>query len=279
MRIPLAVAIVLMWVGIASAQSTRAYGYDPAQTVDICTPSIWTPSPPSVVLFHGGAFQHGDKSDMAFQCQNYAAKGYYAYAPNYRLLSIGPPIQHRWPEQIADAQLIVRWIRASQGLTGKLCAFGVSAGATLASLLGTLDAIIPSDVSDQFPDASPRADCSVVNSPVGNWIKFRTFNSTSQQTTDALFDYPAMGDGYVNSGSPVYKIKPDSSPAYISHGKQDTTIPIAQSYELMSAYQNAGVTLGSWFYDGGHVFAGLTSIQRNAILMTESKWVDTAVGR
>lgn len=66
--------------------------------------------------------------------------GYVAIAVNYRLLRGD---SNRWPAQLDDVQLAVRWLRANSTKDNldpnRIGAFGHSAGAQLAALLGMED--------------------------------------------------------------------------------------------------------------------------------------------
>jgi len=69
-----------------------------------------------------------------------ARSGFVAFSVDYRLLHGN---ENRWPAQLDDVQRAVRWIRANADKYGvnpeKIGAFGHSAGAQLASLLGLED--------------------------------------------------------------------------------------------------------------------------------------------
>src|SRR6202161_2343375 len=101
---------------------------------------------PAVVLIHGGSWTSLDKSTMRTMGRFLARSGFVAFAVDYRLLHGS---ENRWPAQLDDVQRAVRWIRANAAKyrvdPDHIGAFGHSAGAQLAALLGLED---PRDNSD-----------------------------------------------------------------------------------------------------------------------------------
>ncbi|MBK8967627.1 MAG: alpha/beta hydrolase [Lewinellaceae bacterium] len=91
---------------------------------------------PGVLLIHGGGWSSGSKAHQVPMAQQLAGKGYIAAAVEYRL---SPEAQY--PAAVYDLKEAVRWMRAHAaefGLdTAKIAVLGCSAGAQLASLLGT----------------------------------------------------------------------------------------------------------------------------------------------
>ena len=85
---------------------------------------------------------------MSHMGQFLASYGLAAFAVDYRLLQ---GTHNRWPAQLDDVQRAVRWVRANAAKYGvspnRIGAFGHSAGATLASLLGMEETRDNSDAS------------------------------------------------------------------------------------------------------------------------------------
>ncbi len=90
---------------------------------------------PAVVLIHGGGWQSGDKSQMHSMAKYLAAKGYAAFAVEYRL-----SLEAKYPEAVYDLKSAVRWIRANARQFNvnpeNIASLGTSAGGQLAALLG-----------------------------------------------------------------------------------------------------------------------------------------------
>src|SRR5215210_1869779 len=89
---------------------------------------------PVIVWIHGGAWAEGDKAGgpAAF----YSSLGYAVARVNYRVSS-----EALFPAQLFDVKGAVRWLRANAAKyrldADHIGAWGASAGAHLASLLGT----------------------------------------------------------------------------------------------------------------------------------------------
>jgi acetyl esterase len=85
---------------------------------------------PAIVLFHGGSWISGDKSQLDWQCRYFVQQGMVAVTANYRLLGKDTGI--------VDAASAVWWFRnkaASLGVdTGKIILGGASAGGHLATM-------------------------------------------------------------------------------------------------------------------------------------------------
>ncbi|WP_116127029.1 alpha/beta hydrolase [Lewinella sp. IMCC34183] len=102
---------------------------------------IWRPGNPvrlrpAVIMIHGGGWTTGSKENLIPMAQQLAARGYVTITPEYRLSAEAP-----YPAGVCDLKLAVRWARANAAVygidTSRIAAFGASAGAHLASLLGT----------------------------------------------------------------------------------------------------------------------------------------------
>ncbi|HLK56291.1 MAG TPA: alpha/beta hydrolase, partial [Chthonomonadaceae bacterium] len=95
--------------------------------LDVYRPQSVTGKRPGVVLVHGGGWVAGDKSFYAPVGNLLAARGYVAFAIDYRLA----PIFH-YPAQVDDVQRAVRWVRAHAATYNldpdRLGAIGDSAG-------------------------------------------------------------------------------------------------------------------------------------------------------
>ena len=91
---------------------------------------------PGVLLIHGGGWASGNKSHLVPMAQKLAAAGYVTASVEYRLSP-----EATYPAGVVDLKTAVKWfkIRAEDyGLdTSRIAVLGTSAGATLATLLGT----------------------------------------------------------------------------------------------------------------------------------------------
>ena len=90
---------------------------------------------PTVVFFHGGGWQQGDKWHMHKWIRKVVSSGYVGVSVAYRFAP-----EFKWPTQIEDAKEAVRYIRAhSKELkvdAGNIGVMGESAGGYLAMMVG-----------------------------------------------------------------------------------------------------------------------------------------------
>jgi len=91
---------------------------------------------PGILLIHGGGWNSGSKEQLVLLGQDLAKHGYVAMTIEYRR---SPEAQY--PAAVLDLKEAVRWSRAhadTYGIdTSRIIALGCSAGAQLASLIGT----------------------------------------------------------------------------------------------------------------------------------------------
>jgi acetyl esterase/lipase len=106
-----------------------AYGTGPRQVMDLAVPAGGAPAP-VLVMIHGGAFQMGDKSDLAVWPE-FQQAGIAVVRPNYRLSKTDA-----WPAQAEDCLAAIVHLQregAALGLDpGRIVLLGHSAGAFLA---------------------------------------------------------------------------------------------------------------------------------------------------
>ena len=109
------------------------YGPLPRQKLDIYRPE-GAALLPTVVFFHGGAWQSGNKNFYLFAGVALARQGYAVAIPNYRLYP-----EAGFPDFLADCAQAVAWVRSNLALLGgdpaRLFLMGHSAGAYNAVML------------------------------------------------------------------------------------------------------------------------------------------------
>jgi acetyl esterase/lipase len=221
--------------------------------LDIYSPADHSTVPrPAVLLIHGGGWISGDKSSMRGMGQFLARSGFVAFSVDYRLLQ---GAQNRWPSQLEDVQGAVRWVRANAAKYGvnpdRMGAFGHSAGAQLAALLGTEETRVNSDPAlakysskvQAVVDVSGPTDFTTEKDPDG--IAFLT----------NLFGIDYSKDPEVwRAASPVFHVSKDAAPFLIVHGTRDENVPLSQAQELFEKLQSAGVPVSFVKVDDGHTF-------------------------
>jgi acetyl esterase/lipase len=100
---------------------------------DVYRPRQGASPRPAALLFHGGAWEVGNKTDLAQAARHFAECGFVALCVEYRLTG-----EAAWPAQLIDARAAIRAARAQAAELGvdPQCLFlvGFSAGAHLALL-------------------------------------------------------------------------------------------------------------------------------------------------
>lgn len=207
---------------------------------------------PAIVLLHGGGWTSYDKSNMRLMGEFLGRHGYLAFAVDYRLFH---DKESRWPAQLDDVQRSVRWIRANAakyGVNPKLIgAFGHSAGAQLAALLGMEDTRDNSDPAlaqysskvQAVVDVSGPTDFTADHDPDGvaflNKFLGVTFGSRPEVWRLA---------------SPTFHVAKDNAAFLIVHGTRDENVPIQQAEKLFERLQAAGVPSSFVKVDDVHTF-------------------------
>ncbi|HEY0758933.1 MAG TPA: alpha/beta hydrolase fold domain-containing protein [Acidisarcina sp.] len=207
---------------------------------------------PAVMLIHGGGWTSFDKSTMRGIGEYLARGGFVAFSVDYRLFD---GAQNRWPAQLDDVQRAVRWVRANAASYGvnaeRIGAFGHSAGAQLAALLGMEETRDNSDPAlakyssrvQAVVDVSGPADFTLETDPEG-----------------AAFLEAFLGVAYVahpevwREASPAFHVSKDDAPFLIFHGTHDEDVPLAQAQELHDRLAAAGVSVSFFKVDDVHTF-------------------------
>ena len=108
----------------------QSYGPDKRHRLDVYSPDPAAALPaPVAIVFPGGGFVRGDKSERENAGLVFARAGVVTVIPNYRL---GPT--HRWPAGAEDVVRAVSWVRSHAAEYGgdpeRIWLVGESAGAT-----------------------------------------------------------------------------------------------------------------------------------------------------
>jgi acetyl esterase/lipase len=208
--------------------------------LDLYRPPRRETTRPAVILIHGGGMWTGGRADMAQPARQLARAGYVAFSIDYRLVDAGAG-HHRWPAQLDDVQLAVRWVRAhasAYGIDPELIgAYSWSAGGQLAALLGMRDT---RDPTAPLPHLSSRVACVVdlagdvdlaaYTHPPALHEVIALLGGTWQEVPDRYRDV-----------SPLSWIDRDTVPFLVIHGDHDDVVPLAQSQRLVAALRAAGV--------------------------------------
>ena len=219
-------------------------GLSPAQRLDIYLPEEGAVPFPVIVSIHGGAFMGCDKADIqVLPMLEGLERGYAVVAVNYRL-----SWQATWPALVHDVKAAVRWIRANAGRyhvdPERIAAWGGSAGAYLASILGTSAGVSElEDLSLGNPDQPSHVQAVVAWFGPTNFLKMDEYlkkrglapapgmEHSGANSPESLL----MGDQItkipdrVRAANPETYITPAAPPFFLQHGTVDSTVPVQMS--------------------------------------------------
>lgn len=221
--------------------------------VDIYEPAGTSVKPrPAVILIHGGGWSAFDKSTMRGMGGFLSRSGFVAFAVDYRLFRAG---ENRWPAQLDDVQRAVRWVRANASKYGvdpdHIGAFGHSAGAQLAALLGMEDTRDNSDPA--LAKYSSRVEAVVDVSGPSDFT--RDHDADGDQFLTNFLGAPfSQNPGVWRDASPVFHVSKKDAPFLIFHGTKDESVPVAQAQELYDKLKSAGVPADFVKVDDVHTF-------------------------
>lgn len=221
--------------------------------LDVYHPAVpSTAAQPAVILIHGGGWTSFDKSTMRSMGEFLARSGFVAFAVDYRLFAAQ---ENRWPAQLDDVQRAVRWVRANAARYNvnpeRVGAFGHSAGAQLAALLGMEDTRDNSDPAlakyssrvQAVVDVSGPTDFTIDHDAESNAFLAKFFGATFAAHPETWRD-----------ASPVFHVAKGDAPFLIVHGTRDQEVAISQAQELFDKLQSAGVAVSFIKVDDVHTF-------------------------
>jgi acetyl esterase/lipase len=226
----------------ADEEADVVYGMvdDEPLLLDVYRPPVRAAPRPAVVLVHGGGMWTGSRADMAEPARQLARAGYVAVAIDYRLVDAEAG-RHRWPAQLDDVQLAVRWVRAGADRYGvdpeRVGAYGWSAGGQLAALLGVRDT---RDLTLANPDHASRVAC-VIDLAGDVDLTAYTVPPALDEVVALLGGTPADVPERFRDVSPLSWIDTQTVPFLVIHGLEDDVVPIEQSRRLVAGLRAAGV--------------------------------------
>jgi len=198
---------------------------------------------PLVVWFHGGGFTGGDKAPARFY--GTFASGYAVASVNYRLEQVA-----KFPAQAHDAKAAIRWLRAHATEYGydpdNIFAWGASAGAELAGLLGTSvgSEALEGDVGENLDQSSAvQGVCFYYGISNLFTVAEQTFfgeqlaagiDSTLGGPIEELADLAWLM-------SPVAHVDATDPPFLLVHGTLDQACSVQQSIDFHEVLLAAGV--------------------------------------
>lgn len=219
-------------------------------SIDLRTPDA--SGAPVVVFLHGGGWLRGSRKvftpgiSAQRSFDRIVAAGFAVASCEYRLSG-----EARFPAQVDDVDAAIAWLKQHGGEYGvdasRLVLWGVSAGATLASLAGlarddvrgVVDWFGPSDL---FAMAERDTGESPADTREARWL-----GAPAGELADAA-----------RRASPTLQVHAGAPPFHIAHGTADEDVPFAQSETLAAALVAAGVDVEFVPVDGGkHFWRGI----------------------
>jgi len=224
---------------------------------------------PTLIFFHGGGWQQGDKSHMHRWLKKFASSGYVTVSVEYRFAPA-----FKWPSQVEDAKTAVRFLRAhAQQFNidpNRIGVMGESAGGYLALMLGFTG---PADGLEG--EGGYQSFSSSVQAVV-SFYSATDFTGRSWQLTPALEaeiqryynkslpEVIADFTGTNNNEDPILKkisvlpyVDKNDPPVLMFHGDSDPYSPVerAQKFEQVLARTNVSHEL-IIVKGGGHGWTG-----------------------
>ncbi|NKF24611.1 alpha/beta hydrolase [Solimonas marina] len=203
---------------------------------------------PAVLLLFGGGWHHGERTQLAPIATTLAQRGYVAVAIDYRLA----PIYH-FPAQLQDVQLAVRWMRANAATYDidprRIGAWGYSAGAHLAALLGGID------TRDALGEPGSRIEAVVAGGTPTDLTK----PTHHHQVIELIGGTEAQKPQLYREASPVDYVDRGDPPVFLYHGGSDELVPLDHATDYKKKLDAAGVPCELMILHGrGHVMTFLT---------------------
>lgn len=234
-----------------------------------------TPGPhPAVLIIHGGGWYSGDKAESRALGTRLSRLGFVCFALNYRLTP-----KFHFPAQVQDCARAARWVRSKAALYGvdpqRLGAWGDSAGAYLAVMLGVMK---PGDFQD--PGDPQRACSARVQCVVDQWGPTE-FRAVAKWPVFALKAAHGFFGGWPDAqapvrtaASPVARVSGGAAPVLLIHGARDLLVPPQQSQLLKTALDKAGVPSKLIMVPGaGHNLVGTSTARREQLTTEGVVWL------
>ncbi|MDM4768841.1 alpha/beta hydrolase [Solimonas sp. SE-A11] len=235
--------------------------YTPAGWPTELRADLWRPAiggaKPAVLLIHGGGWVGGKRQQMDSIARRLARRGYVVMNISYRFAP-----EYRHPAQFEDARQALRWLRANhealQVEPQRVAAWGYSAGAHLAALLGAADTPAADRVQAVVAGGIPADFRYYPDSPLIGKLMGTTLADDSAGWTAA---------------SPVVRVGRGSPPFFLYHGSWDQIVGLKNADAMKAALDSAGVYnelyvlrglghIPAFLFDGGAVRAGTAFLDR-----------------
>jgi acetyl esterase/lipase len=231
---------------VAIAPQTVVYGEVGGEELmlDVYQPATSDTPRAAVIVIHGGlAIMGTSRSEVSDIAQGLAAAGYVAFNIDYRLMNATG--NNKWPAQLDDAQLAVRWVRANATLYNvdpeRVCALGHSFGGQLAALLGTRDTERDGDLT--LASYSSRVACVIDMAGIADPTQPLLADWAQPAMVSLMGGTPDEVPELYHDASPLAQVDTDSAPLLLFHGAADDIVSVEESRNMVDALHNAGVAV------------------------------------
>jgi acetyl esterase/lipase len=258
-----------------------------ALRLDVAWPEGGAPAP-LVVLLHGGGWSAGSRASLHDEMRAWARRGYAAATVEYRLTQAPRDV---FPAAPADVACAVRFLRARAASYGidpaRVAAAGFSAGAHLASLLGTAAgaADIEAACGDAAVDAASARLQAVVSyaGPQDLRVNGPYTQEQAQLVTNFLGAFPGDAPQRAALASPITHVSAGDPPFLLVHGARDALVPVEHSRRMAGALQRVGTPATLLELRGlGHAFVGLATSDDARVRCTSeaflARWLSRGAG-
>ena len=208
--------------------------------LDLAMPKGLDHRVPAIVLIHGGGWTGGKRQDMTEIMKRAAKDGYVAATVSYRFTP-----KHRFPSQIEDVKCAVRYLRANADALhidpDRIGAIGISAGAHLSMMLGTLDSADGMEGDGGNPDQSSKVQAVVsFVGPIN--LVLSAYTETQEQILEAFFGgKPLSKLADCRRASPLTYVSNDDAAMLLFFGTNDPLIAVDQAYQIADAMSESKI--------------------------------------
>lgn len=208
--------------------------------LDLAWPKGLDHAVPAVVVIHGGGWSAGKRQDMAGFMREAAAHGYVSATVSYRLTP-----KHPFPAQVEDVKAAIRYLRANANELKidpkQVGALGVSAGAHLAMMLGTMDSGDGLEGSGGNPEQPSKVQAVVSFVGPCNLVR-DDYSPTATQILQAFVGGPPTEKkAECRRASPITYVNKGDAPMLLFFGTKDPLIAYNQAFEMATALTEAEV--------------------------------------
>ena len=235
---------------------------------------------PTVVFFHGGGWQQGDKSHMHKWIRKFVSSGYVGVSVAYRFAP-----EYKWPSQVEDAKQAIRFLRAhanEYNIDGaRIGVMGESAGGYLALMVGLTSPKDSLEGNNIFNGVSSSvqavvsyfsaADFTGPRQELSPELKQEMQNYYNKSLEEVRADFTGTTDVYdprLAKMSVISYVDPNDPPVLIFHGDKDPFVSVEQAVKLKEKLEGASVPHKLVIVEGGgHGWTGPPEQRTTAQMM------------